>query len=192
MSAIAFALVVFGVTLARAVIYVPAEPESRVEQPRAASTASSLQRGRLPARLIIPTIGIDASVEHVGITASGNMAVPASYENAGWYRLGAVPGESGSAVIAGHVTNGLNLPGVFFRLDELKRGDEVIVETSDGGSIRFTVLAVERYPYDEVPREELFNDVDAMRLNLVTCDGVWIMSKRTYDRRLVVYTARSA
>jgi len=118
------------------------------------------------------------------------MAVPMSYDNVGWYRLGTAPGHTGSAVIAGHVTNGLRMPGVFNRLAELQIGDEVIVETNAGEQIRFVVSDVQTYPYDKVPRDRLFNRADDQRLNLVTCEGGWLASKRTYDQRVVVYAIR--
>ncbi|MBE3560989.1 MAG: class F sortase [Ktedonobacteraceae bacterium] len=57
-----------------------------------------------PLRLTIKSIGVDASVEPVGILANGDMATPEKdpWNNVGWYSVGPYPGEKGSAVIAGH------------------------------------------------------------------------------------------
>jgi hypothetical protein len=45
---------------------------------------------------------------------------------AGWYALGPRPGDPGSSVILGQVDSGRG-PAVFFRLRELRRGDEIKV-----------------------------------------------------------------
>ena len=115
------------------------------------------------------------------------MAAPSSFSDVGWYKYGPTPGELGSAVFAGHVDNGLGLPGVFKRLDELRPGDELHVQTEEGEDIRFTVSEVEVYPYDAVPTDRLFEQEGAPHLNLVTCTGSWVSGERTYDARLVVY-----
>ena len=40
----------------------------------------------------------------------------------------------------------------------------------------------------EGPRVGTGDRDDAVRLNLITCDGMWVKSGHTYDERLVVYT----
>lgn len=140
-----------------------------------------------PARVIIPSIGVDARIQHVGIGKSGNMAVPARYADAGWYKYGARPGETGSAVLAGHVDNGFGLPGVFKRLEELRSGDEIFVETEKGERIRYEVLKSETYPYDEAPLKDILNRSGGSFLNLITCKGEWLSDQEMYGERLVVY-----
>ena len=56
----------------------------------------------LPLRLRVPSIGVDASIEYVGLTKAGAMEVPKLHPNVAWYSLGTRPGDRGSAVIAGH------------------------------------------------------------------------------------------
>jgi len=140
-----------------------------------------------PKRLIIPRLAIDTDVQAVGIASDGAMAVPNNFSDAGWYRYGAAPGSLGSAVLTGHLDNGLGLPAVFYELRELRPGDEVFVVMQDGEELRFIVSDTEMYPYDEAPTELIFGRADAVRLNLITCSGRWLSSLRTYDHRLVVY-----
>lgn len=140
-----------------------------------------------PARLRIPALEVDAHVQEVGITASGNMATPNNFTDVGWYKYGTPPGFTGSAVIAGHVDNGLALPGVFKHLGDIQIGDDIYVESSGGEERRFRVVEIQTYPYTHVPRDVLFARRDAARLNLITCEGAWVWGERTYDRRLVVY-----
>jgi hypothetical protein len=56
----------------------------------------------LPVRLKIPSIGVDARIKPVGLTADGAMDVPAGPADVAWFDLGPRPGEIGSAVVAGH------------------------------------------------------------------------------------------
>jgi sortase A len=182
-TAVTIGAAVFCTTLVRAVAYAPEEPHAPPAPP-----PSYAQDAALPSRLVIPTLGVDARVEHVGVSAQGNMSVPQSYLNAGWYRYGTVPGERGSAVINGHLDNGLALPAVFSRLSELLPGDELYIETEEGERLRFVVEETARYPSDEVPLETVFNRSDgASRLNLITCAGSWDEKEDTYDERLVAY-----
>lgn len=141
-----------------------------------------------PVRLKIPSIDIDAYVQEVGITAAGNMATPNNFNDVGWYKYGTLPGFKGSAVIAGHVDNGLGLPGVFTDLADLQLGDDIYVLDKGSEELRFRVVGIQEYPYTLVPREILFSRDDTERLNLITCGGTWVPGERTYDRRLIVYT----
>lgn len=141
-----------------------------------------------PTRLQIPSLNIDASVQHVGITTSGAMGIPSNFSDVAWYKYGPVPGQYGSAVIDGHFDNGLGLPGVFKDLAEIKQGDDVFVQTSSGSLLRFMVTRVATYPYTDVPTAEVFGLDDRARLHLITCSGRWVRSDKTYNERVVVYT----
>lgn len=144
----------------------------------------------LPVRLKIPSLSIDAHVQHVGTTQQGNMAAPSNFSDVGWYKHGTVPGMAGSAVIDGHVDNALALPGVFEHLAYAKVGDDIYIETVDGKNLHFRVRAIEVYPYKEVPAKYVFEKTNEARLNLITCDGTWIAGEKTYDKRLIVYAIR--
>lgn len=177
------AVAIFTTTIVRAFFYAP---DTEIAAPESVSVETSpLQH---PARIIIPSLGIDAEVQDVGITAEGNMGVPSNFTDVAWYKYGTAPGGAGSAVIAGHVDNGLGLSGVFKRLGELEVGDEVSVERRDGTRLTFIVTGTRSYPYTEVPTEIVFNPSGSARLNLITCEGSWVKSEKTYDQRLVVFT----
>jgi sortase (surface protein transpeptidase) len=61
------------------------------------------QKGIIPAKLQIPAIKLNATVEQVGIQGDGEMEAPESFETVGWLGSGSKPGASGNAVIAGHL-----------------------------------------------------------------------------------------
>ena len=149
----------------------------------------STSTSSLPKRLIVPTLGIDANVQYVTVNAKGNMGTPNNFTDVSWYKPGTEPGKVGSAVMAGHVDNGLSLAGVFKKLDTIQVGDDVYVQETNGTKLHFKVEKVTSYPYTEVPVQAIFTSSDgSKRLNLITCVGAWVPGQKTYDRRLVVYT----
>lgn len=140
-----------------------------------------------PSRLVIPALGVNAEVEPVADDAQGHMAAPSRPERVGWYRPGAIPGDSGNAVLDGHLdwTNG---PAVFWRLANLKNGDQVIVVRQDGTHVRFVVDSSVVFPFDARP-QGLFTRVGPPSIALVTCSGPWDRQRITYVDRLVVHAS---
>lgn len=143
-----------------------------------------------PTRLIIPSLDIDAPIEGVGQTEDQRMGIPSGVAEVAWYNLGPQPGEPGNAVIAGHLDDVHGRPAVFWRLDELQPGDEILVRFSHDHEVRFAVMTVEAHDADSAPMERIFG-VDFERdLNLVTCDGEWNAQSKLYEKRLVVFARR--
>lgn len=115
------------------------------------------------------------------------MGVPSNYTDVAWYEGGPTPGTPGNAVIAGHLDSTTG-PAVFYRLEDLKPGDEIITTTADGLEFRFVVTASETYDVADAPLERIFGNAIRPQLNLITCDGAFDRSIRQYDKRLVVFT----
>ncbi|MBX5448666.1 class F sortase [Thermogemmatispora sp.] len=143
-----------------------------------------------PLHLRIPAIGVDAAIEPVGVTTSGELAVPARqpWDAVGWYQLGPRPGERGSAVIDGHLDRPGGAPAVFWRLRELQPGSLVQVLDTQGQWWSFRVRALAFYPPAQAPLQQIFADTSGHYLNLITCAGDWIASQHQTRLRLVVYT----
>lgn len=175
----AVAVVVFVSTFVQA-SYVSPQDEVTVASER------TVPRSTGPLGLRVPSLGIDANVQHVGVGKSGNMAVPTNYSDVGWYRAGSKPGQAGNAVMDGHVDNGFGLAGVFTKLDTIKPGAEVLVDYASS-TVRFVVTRIESYDKDTVPTKEIFSITGPPGLVLITCEGDWLESQKTYERRLVVY-----
>jgi sortase (surface protein transpeptidase) len=128
----------------------------------------------------------EAAVEHIGLAPDGAMDVPGRYDTVGWYNLGARPGEVGNAVMAGHLDSKTG-PAIFWRLKELRPGDEIAVLGDDGAERRFAVRMTESYPYDRAPLDRIFSPGDQVGLSLITCGGSFDRRAQNYDQRLVVY-----
>lgn len=147
--------------------------------------------GAHPARLLIPAIGVNAFIEMVGVTPGGDLAVPqqGKWDDVGWYSSGPRPGERGSAVIDGHLDRPGGSPAVFWRLRDMRVGDEVTVLDAAGKTLKFHVREIEYYPPPAAPIQQIFGNSNGSYLNLITCAGDWIPSQKQTTLRLVVYTS---
>ena len=141
---------------------------------------------KMPVRLKIPNINVDAAIEYVGVTSKGAMAAPSDITNVGWFNLGPRPGENGNAVIAGHFDGENGEQGVFANLDKLKMGDKLYVEDSKGTLTTFIVRRSRAY--NPGYADDVFSGTSSAHLNLITCDGVWDQKKQSFSKRLVVFT----
>jgi sortase A len=175
---------VFSLVAVRALLYAP---NSEITTPPSISLSTATSSP--PTRLIIPALNINANVQDVGVTKTNAMGTPNNFTDVAWYKYGPAPGALGSAVIDGHVDNGLSLAGVFKHLVDIKIGDTVIVDANDGSEKQFVVTDIETYPYKDTPTASIFDhSTNGARLNLITCEGAWDSLDKTYDHRLVVYT----
>ncbi|TVY03343.1 class F sortase [Cohnella terricola] len=147
-------------------------------------------KGIVPSRLYIPSIGLHADIEPVGVLENGQMGVPNNTDKVGYLASGILPGAVGNAVMDGHVDH-YKGPAIFFRLRTLKKGDEVIVKNDKGHFVSFVVESVEAYKTSEAPIPRIFGPSADPRLNLITCAGKYSRKKKEHQERLVVYTKRS-
>ena len=153
----------------------------------AASTAqpTTINRG-LPAKLVIAKLNISAKVTYMGLTKSGDMEVPNNVHDTGWYKYGALPGNKGSAVIAGHLDGKNGEAGVFTALDTLQKGDIISVVDTKDQNTNFTVRETRTYQQNEKPAE-VFAAHEGAQLNLITCTGAWNKDQQQFAQRLVVF-----
>jgi hypothetical protein len=139
-----------------------------------------------PARLEIPAIGVATPLDRLGLAADGTMEVPVDFGRAGWFAGGTLPGEQGPAVIAGHVDSRSG-PAVFYRLRELRAGDAVEVERTDGVRLRFEVSSRAQYRKSALPTAAVFGPVAWPALRLITCGGSFDRARGSYRDNLVVF-----
>ena len=160
------------------------EQKKKIEK---AKEYQEVQEGMEPVQLEIPAIDVKANIENVGILDNGQMGVPEDISEVGWFEPGFKPGTKGNSVLAGHVDSKEG-PAIFFNLDKLSKGDEIILTGKDGEKLTFVVTGKESYPYQNSPIEKIFGPTDSRSLNLITCTGTFNRSKGTHEDRLVVST----
>ena len=138
-----------------------------------------------PKQLTIPVIKVNAKVQYIGVASNGKMATPNNFSDVGWFQNGVIPGDKGSAVINGHVDNGLAFPAVFADLNKLNIGDDIYIDTVGGDTLHFQVINIKNYDAN-AETSEIFNQNDGNYLKLITCAGVWSILHRTHNQRLVI------
>ena len=102
-----------------------------------------------PTRIRIPSIGVNSTVMNLGLLKDGSLQVPPTGFPAGWYTGSATPGELGPSIIAGHID--WNGPGVFYRLDRINLGDQILVDRANGTRAIFTVIRVASFLKSHFP-----------------------------------------
>jgi len=142
----------------------------------------------LPVRLIIASIGVNAAIEPVGLGSDGAMGTPKIPRNTAWYMPGPKPGETGSAVIDGHVNWWNGAASAFAKLSKIKPGDMITVQNDLGNSTTFKVSHIERYDVAADPTDVFISNDGQAHLNLITCIGVWNKLAKQYSQRLVVFS----
>lgn len=143
-----------------------------------------------PIHISIPSIGVEADIEHVGVSPENVMEIPKDFFKVGWYKNNHKPGEGGhkAAILNGHYDTSAGKPAVFFNLQELANGDEVITIAADGIRYIYMVDTVESHPLANFPSDVVYGPVDGSILKIITCDGYWQADAHSYSNRLVVTT----
>lgn len=139
-----------------------------------------------PAELSIPKLSVHTPIEFVGNASDGNMDVPKDDMHVAWYEPGFLPGQKGNAVLAGHFDRKDGGPAVFYNLNKLEKGDEIIVTDANAKLLTFIVVDKTKYPVDTFPVSKVFGPSNEKYLNLITCEGVFDPAKKLYSDRLVV------
>ena len=102
------------------------------------------------------------------------MALPDDVDRVGWYRFGPVPGDDGSAVLAGHVDDREQGLGAMAPLRAAAVGEEVDVTDGAGTTTRWRVISRELIEKQELPLDRLFVRDGPPRLTLITCGGPFL------------------
>jgi hypothetical protein len=153
-----------------------------------ASTPTSVVAGEValrPTEVNLPRIGARSALVDLDVGPDGALQAPADPDVAGWYVGGAVPGEPGPAVIAGHVDSQAG-PAVFYRLDELVAGDRIEVTRSDGRVLAYRVVTVQSFPKTAFPTARVYGPTPGPELRLITCGGDFDRRSRHYADNVIV------
>jgi hypothetical protein len=139
-----------------------------------------------PTGLAIGRLGIDMDVRPVGVARDGEMALPRTPADVGWYEFGPRPGDPrGATVLAAH----LDMPGYgtgpIAAIDHLRRGDVITVRTGSTRT-RYAVTDVRGIRKTRLDLDALFTREGPAVLHVVTCGGAFDPEARRYDRNIVV------
>lgn len=140
-----------------------------------------------PTRLEVPALGIDVTVQPVGLDDQGRMGLFDDPAIAAWYRWGSSPAsDAGSTVIAAHVDSLAYDVLPFARLRDAAPGTEVIVTDAAGTRHAYAVQSLQVIEKADVDWDASFDRAGPPRLTLVTCGGEFDYANRRYLSNLVV------
>ena len=151
-----------------------------------ASSAINLKNASKPLYVNIPAIGVGSELIELGIDANQELEVPADFNQAGWFKGGAIPGQPGPAIIAGHLDSILG-PAIFSKLSLLKPGDIVKVLRRDSKVLTFAVSRIDNFPKEYFPTDQVYGSTKDPELRLITCGGSFNSKARSYTGNTVVY-----
>jgi sortase (surface protein transpeptidase) len=138
-----------------------------------------------PVRVVIPTLDVDADIVPVGLKNGSEMEVP-TVGTVGWYKLGALPGAAGPAVLVSHVS-WQGKKGAFYYLKNLKPGDQVEVYDKSGDHAVFQVDSSETILKTKLPAERIWNQTEQSVIRLITCGGAYDSKTGHYLSNVIVY-----
>lgn len=146
-------------------------------------------RGAFPgAALVIPSIGLDATIETQVVGGDGDMPEPSSMQVIAWYDftmwagLGGVPLGGGNAVMAA------NLGGVFAQLSAVQRGEILVLHLADGRRLFYYVEFNKTTPRDTPLWYEVTSATTDESMTLITAAGSG--SGQNWSHRRIVWARR--
>ncbi|GAA1898952.1 class F sortase [Lapillicoccus jejuensis] len=140
-----------------------------------------------PVRLQVGQIGLDLPVVPEAVAGDGQMALPPTPFEAGWYRYGPAPGDpDGAAVVAAHVDTRDAGVGPMAGLGSVRPGASVVVTSADGTRHTYRVESVRSVAKTSLDLRALFTRTGPPRLHLVTCGGEYDRVARHYENNVVV------
>lgn len=160
----------------------PAPPPSQPAWSIAPDEPTTVAR---PVRVHIPAIGVDSRITDITTNIAGQLIPPPTTDIVGWYTGGPAPGDTGPALLAGHVDSRAG-PGVFFHLADLHAGDRIAVDRADHTTTRFRVVSVTRVAKTAFPTGGVYAPEPAPLLRLITCGGTFDRSARSYRDNIIV------
>lgn len=170
---------------------VPAETPVDASEPEPAATPAETVSQAPLARIRAPSLGMDAPLITLGIDDDGVMENPDRPDVVAWYDFSSRPGFGSNAVFAGHLDFVDYGPAVFWRLSDLREGDEVMIDLADGTTLVYKVVQARTYAAATAPVQDIVGPTDQELITLITCAGSFSQTTRQYDDRLVVRAVRS-
>lgn len=139
-----------------------------------------------PASLHIPSLNVSAPFIKLALNRDRTIEVPKTEHKVGWFIYGAKPGDTGPAVVVGHLDSPKG-PAVFQNLKNIKVGEEIKITRQDNSTVTYKVDAIEKYSQDNFPTEKVYGSIDFAGIRVITCSGYFDTKKGHYSENLIVF-----
>lgn len=138
-----------------------------------------------PRSLTIGSINVHGTVS-IGDIVGGEMQTPKDESDIVWYKETGRLGENRNLVFAAHL-NWYGVPeAIFYDIDKLQEGDEIVVTGEDGQDYTYEVTWVKLVPTATTDLNEIVGQTSKPSVTLITCGGTWDGSAGQYKDRTVV------
>jgi LPXTG-site transpeptidase (sortase) family protein len=148
------------------------------------------QRARLGPPIMVTIREIEMYSSVIQVSAySGVMEIPEDISKVGWFVGSAAPGQTnGSAVLVGHRDGVEGGRGAFYGIEKLNHGDQIMVTTSGGSRLHYSVIEVDVVDKDRIPEiaDFVFATNGDPRLTLITCGGAYDSEDGGYQANVIV------
>ncbi len=135
----------------------------------------------------LPSLGVEAPIERVGLVPGQNKLDVPEWYNVGWYDIYDKPGFGTSSLYSAHKDYWPDKRGPFYALTELQDGDLITVVMDDGREYVYEVFFQRRYLREDVPMYDLIwphkaKNAELLRppgeewITLYTCGGDFVAS----------------
>lgn len=132
----------------------------------------------------LPSLAVEAPIVRVGVGSDGMMVVPHNARDVAWLDQGGITEDTNNIVLAGHISYS-RVPGSFFRLRELAKGDKITVEM-DGRHHKFQVVWNCFFDRNTDQAAQIMGKTDVSSVTLISCGGVFDRSAGTHAQRIAV------
>ncbi|GAB3911818.1 class F sortase [Kibdelosporangium lantanae] len=192
-ATLVLALAGCGSTEAKAPAPQPTAGSAPTSPAATGSTGSTGDDRILPTSVEIPKIGAKSTLVEAGLDANRSIEVPPvdNPMQAAWYKFSQVPGDAGPAILLGHV-DGNKKPGIFYKLHEVKVGDEILVGRRDGKTLKFVTTKTEQVPKEKLPEDAIYGTTTEPELRVITCGGAFDKAEHSYKDNIIVYAKLAA
>lgn len=164
-------------------------PSSQASSPATSQDVTRQAWKAEPTSLRLPTLGLTSRIAPVG-TDDRVLQIPEDPRVVGWWRDGARPGDQeGTIVLTAHLDSRKYGTGPFAQAKDLRTGDAMALQGSDGDTHRFVVTRVDTFQKEALPYADLFRQSGPERVVFVTCGGTYDPANG-WDSNVVVTFAR--
>jgi len=137
-----------------------------------------------PTRLMLPSLGVEAPIVEVLTAQDGTMGSPTNATDIGWYP-GVKPGNGNALFDSHHDWNGAE--GSFYRLEEMKPGDQVVIFGSRPDEKRVYIVMWTKQVNGGIDATDLLGPhAGKQEATLITCGGAFNTFTRHHVDRIVV------
>ncbi|MDN5768132.1 MAG: class F sortase [Humibacillus sp.] len=170
-------------------------PASTSGKPRQSTAISNRCTAGIPARLVIPALGVNATFQSIGVDTKAPadsqgrrpLGNPSDRTQAGWYSAGPQPGSgTGTVLVNGHTYHDGSAIFKDSFASQIADGQRIDVVQVNGSTCSYQVQRVWRdvaksdYP-TIVSGQDLYNFSGPERLFLATCGGPFNSAEQNYD-----------